>query len=192
MSNQNVSTPLLDGIKENASAAVASGVILIILGILALGSPLVAGLSITLMVGILLMIGGVGQCFVAFKAGAFGKGLFMFVMGLLMVLAGLYMVAMPGEGLMSLTIYLAIYLVVTGMIEVIAAFQARPEDGWGWLLFSAIMTLILGIMLWRQFPLSGVWAIGVLFGVQMITSGWSLVFIGRGVKKVTRAVKSSI
>ena len=192
MSNSNVSTPLLDGIKENASAAVTAGVILLIMGVLALVSPLVAGLSVTIMVGILLMISGVGQCFVAFKAGAFGKGLLMFVMGLLMTLAGLYMVTQPGAGMMSLTLFLVIYLVVTGVVEVIAAFQARPEEGWGWFLFSAIMTLLLGVMLWRQFPLSGIWAIGILFGVKMISSGSSLVFIGRSVKKVTKAVKSSL
>jgi uncharacterized membrane protein HdeD (DUF308 family) len=78
------------------------------------------------------------------------------------------------------------------VIEVMIAFQARPEEGWGWLLFSAIMTLLLGAMLWRQFPLSGVWAVGVLFGVKMISSGLSLVFIGRSVKKITQAVKSSL
>ena len=192
MSNQIVSTPLLDGIKENASVAVTAGVILLIMGVLALASPLVAGLSVTIMVGILLMIGGVGECFLAFKAGAFGKGLLIFVTGLLMALAGLYMVTQPGAGMMSLTMMLVIYLVVTGVIEVMIAFQARPEEGWGWLLFSAIMTLLLGAMLWRQFPLSGVWAVGVLFGVKMIASGWSLVFIGRSVKKITEAVKSSI
>ena len=192
MSNQIVSTPLLDGIKENASVAVTAGVILLIMGVFALVSPFVAGLSVTIMVGILLMIGGVGECFLAFKAGAFGKGLLIFVTGLLMALAGLYMVTQPGAGMMSLTMMLVIYLVVTGVIEVMIAFQARPEEGWGWLLFSAIMTLLLGAMLWQQFPLSGVWAVGVLFGVKMISSGWSLVFIGRSVKKITQAVKSSL
>ena len=192
MSNPDVSTPLLDGIKENASAAVTSGVILLIMGVLALVSPLVAGLSVTIMVGILLLVGGVGECFLAFKAGAFGKGLLMFVVGLLMALAGLYMVTQPGAGMLSLTMMLVIYLVVTGVVELIIAFQARPEEGWGWLLFSAIITLLLGIMLWRQFPLSGVWAIGVLFGVKMISSGSSLVFIGRSVKRVTQAVETSL
>jgi len=192
VSNQNVSTPLLDGIKENASAAVTAGVVLLIMGVLALVSPLVAGLSVTIMVGILLLVGGVGECFLAFKAGAFGKGLLIIVVGLLMALAGLYMVTQPAAGMLSLTMMLVIYLVVTGVVELIIAFQARPEEGRGWLLFSAIITLLLGIMLWRQFPLSGVWAIGVLFGVKMISSGWPLVFIGRTAKKITQAVESSL
>ena len=84
-------SPLLDGIKENVSSAVASGTILIIAGTIALISPLVAGLSITLIVGVMLATGGIGQCMLALKAGAFGRGLLMFIMGLLMTIAGSYM-----------------------------------------------------------------------------------------------------
>ena len=51
-------------------------------------------------------------------------------------------------------------------------------------LFNGIVTLLLGIMLWRQFPLSGVWAVGILFGIKMIFSGWAFVFIGRNVKQI--------
>ena len=191
MSDQIVSTPLLDGIRENASAAVTAGVVLLIAGILSVAAPLAAGLSITIMVGVLLAIGGISECALAFKAGAFGRGLLMFVVGLLMTLAGLYMVMQPAAGLISLTMILVFYLVVTGVFELLIALQVRPADGWGWLMFNAIVTLLLGIMLWRQFPLSGVWAIGVLFGIKMVFSGWALIFIGRNVKQVTEAVKSA-
>lgn len=191
MSDQIVSTPLLDGIRDNASAAVTAGVVLLIAGILSIAAPLAAGLSITIMVGVLLVIGGISECALAFKAGAFGRGLLMFVVGLLMTLAGLYMVMQPAAGLISLTMILVFYLVVTGVFELLIALQVRPADGWGWLMFNAIVTLLLGIMLWRQFPLSGVWAIGVLFGIKMVFSGWALIFIGRNVKQVTEAVKSA-
>ena len=191
MSDQIVSTPLLDGIRENASAAVTAGVVLLIAGILSVAAPLAAGLSITIMVGVLLAIGGISECALAFKAGAFGRGLLMFVVGLLMTLAGLYMVTQPAAGLISLTMILVFYLVVTGVFELLIALQVRPADGWGWLMLNAIVTLLLGIMLWRQFPLSGVWAIGVLFGIKMVFSGWALIFIGRNVKQVTEAVKSA-
>ena len=115
----------------------------------------------------------------------------MFVLGSLMTLTGLYMVVQPAAGLISLTLILVIYLVVTGMFELIIALQVRPQAGWGWLMFNAAVTLLLGVMLWRQFPLSGVWAIGVLFGIKMIFSGWALVFLGRSVKRVADAVESA-
>ena len=52
------------------------------------------------------------------------------------------------------------------------------------MLFNGVITLLLGLMLWRQYPLSGAWAVGVLFGIKMVFSGWALVFIGRSVKQI--------
>lgn len=181
------STPaLIDDIKANAKLAVISGVILIISGLLALMSPLVAGLSLTIMVGVLLIIGGVSQCVLAFKAGAFGRALLMLVVGLLMIAAGVFMMQQPVAGLASITLLLVGYLIAAGICETIVAFQLKPANGWGWVLFNGIITLLLGIMLWRQFPLSGAFAIGILFGIKMIFSGWALVFIGRTVKTVAK------
>ena len=123
--------PLLDGIKENAQFAVTSGVILIIAGMMALMSPLVAGSSSTIVVGVLLVIGGIGQCVLAFKAGAIGRGLLTFIMGLLMTTAGSYVATQPVIGLASLITILVIYLVIAALFELIMAFQIRPADGWG-------------------------------------------------------------
>ena len=191
MLDQTVSTPMLDGIRENASLTVTVGIILLVIGTFALISPFVAGLTISIMVGVLLAIGGVSECVLAFKTGVLGRGLLMFILGSLMTLTGLYMVVQPAAGLISLTLILVIYLVVTGVFELIIALQVRPEAGWGWLMFNAAVTMLLGVMLWRQFPLSGVWAIGVLFGIKMIFSGWALVFLGRSVKRVADAVEPS-
>ena len=184
--------PMLDGTKKNASFAVMSGVVLVIMGTLALLSPLVAGLSITIFVGVLLTIGGIVRCILAFDASAFGRGLLTFVGGILMTIAGLYMMSQPVAGLASITVILVAYLVVAGLLEVVAAFQIRPAEGWGWELFNGIVTLLLGLMLWRQYPLSGAWAVGILFGIKMIFHGWALVFIGRMAKRAARSPKVAI
>ena len=181
---------LIDGIKENAKLAVVSGVILIVAGTFAVMSPLVAGLSITILVGVSLVFGGVGQCFLALKAGAFGRALLTFLVGALMVAAGSFMMTQPVAGLASITLLLVAYLVAAGLGELIMSLQLRPADGWGWMLFNGIITLLLGMMLWRQFPLSGAWAIGVLFGIKMIFSGWALVFIGRSVKQAATSLEA--
>ena len=176
---------LIDAIRSNAGLTVASGVILVIAGLLAILSPFVAGLSITIMVGVLLALSGISQCFLAFRAGAFGRGLMLFVAGLLMAIAGFYMMSQPVSGLAALTLVLMAFLIATGIFEIIVALQLKPADGWGIELFNGVVTLVLGILLWRQFPLSGAWAIGILFGIKMVFSGWALIFIGRGVKKLT-------
>ncbi len=173
---------LLGGIKDNAKLAVTIGIILIIVGLLAIAAPLAAGVSITILVGTLLIIGGVGECFLAFQAGAFGRGLQIFIVGALMAVAGFYMVSQPVAGLATITLFLTAYFIVSGIFEIIASVQIRPASGWGMMLFNGIVTLVLGILLWRQFPLSGAWAVGVLFGIKMIFSGWALVFIGNAVK----------
>ena len=182
---------LVDGIKKNAGLAVVIGVVTLIAGLLAIMSPLVAGVSITILVGAMLAISGVSQCFLAFKAGAFGRGLMVFVVGVLMTIAGVYMMNQPVAGLATLTIILMSYLLATGVLEIIVAVQLKPADGWGLQLFNGIVTLLLGIMLWRQFPLSGAWAIGVLFGIKMIFSGWAFVFIGRSVKKMAKETQTA-
>jgi uncharacterized membrane protein HdeD (DUF308 family) len=182
---------LVDGIKKNAGLTVVIGIITVIAGLLAISSPLVAGVSITILVGAMLAISGVSQCFLAFKAGAFGRGLMVFVVGVLMTIAGVYMMNQPVAGLATLTIILMSYLLATGVLEIIVAVQLKPADGWGLQLFNGIVTLLLGIMLWRQFPLSGAWAIGVLFGIKMIFSGWAFVFIGRSVKKMAKETQTA-
>ena len=182
---------LVDGIKKNAGLAVVIGVVTLIAGLLAIMSPLVAGVSITILVGAMLAISGVSQCFLAFKAGAFGRGLMVFVVGVLMTIAGVYMMNQPVAGLATLTIILMSYLLATGVLEIIVAVQLKPADGWGLQLFNGIVTLLLGIMLWRQFPLSGAWAIGVLFGIKMIFSGWAFVFIGRNVRKMAKETQTT-
>ncbi len=105
--NAAVTSGLLDGIKKNARLAVIMGIIMVICGFLAVGSPLAAGVSVTIFVGIMLAVGGIAQCFLAFQAGAFGKGLLIFLVGALTAVAGFYLFNQPLEGLVSITLLLA-------------------------------------------------------------------------------------
>jgi uncharacterized membrane protein HdeD (DUF308 family) len=175
---------LEDAIRRNAGLTVASGAVLIVAGLLAILSPFVAGLSITVMVGAMLILSGISQCFLAFRAGAFGRALVVFLVGVLLTVAGIHMISQPVSGLAALTLILMAYLLATGILEIVVAFQLRPADGWGLELFNGAVTLLLGILLWRQFPLSGAWAIGILFGIKMVFSGWAFVFIGRAAGKL--------
>ena len=178
---------LAQAIHKNSGLTTATGVVLLIAGFAAVVSPFVAGLSITIMVGVTLAVGGVGQCLVAFKAGAFGRGAIIFLVGLAMLLVGVYMMQQPVSGLAKLTIILMAYLIVTGLAEIAVAFQVRPAPGWGGELAAGVITLVLGIMLWRQFPLSGAWAVGVLFGIKLMMSGWALILITNGAKRIAES-----
>ncbi|GJM10355.1 MAG: hypothetical protein DHS20C11_26310 [Lysobacteraceae bacterium] len=174
--------PIVEALKAHASIVVAVGAIMLILGIFSVAAPMVAGASVAIMVGTLLTIGGVGQCLLAFRAGAFGRGLLVFIVGLLMTVVGINLLTEPLAGMVSLTVILIIYLVASGLLESVMALQMRPHPGWGISLLNGLITLLLGALLWLEFPWSGAWAIGILLGIKLIVSGWALIFVGRNLK----------
>ena len=183
----NIQSELLEGIKQNAGWAIAIGLISAIAGFVALWTPLIAGLSVTVVVGVLLGVTGVSQVIYAFKTGSIGKGLLTFVLGALSAGVGLYMVVRPGAGLLSLTLVLAIYFLASGITEIIGAFKMKGAKGWVWALFSAVASVLLGALIWWQFPLSGDWAVGMLTGIRMMFGGWWLIAIGSGVRSAAKA-----
>jgi uncharacterized membrane protein HdeD (DUF308 family) len=181
---------LFNQVRRNAGIALWVGIVLIVAGFFAVMAPFVAGLSVALMIGVLLLAGGLSQCFLAFRAGALRDGLVVFIVGALMAATGIFLMQQPVAGLAGLTILLLAYLVATGILEIIVALQLRPADGWVPEAVSGAMSLILGLLLWRQFPLSGAWAIGVLFGIKMIFNGWALIFVSRAARAVANDVEA--
>ena len=174
---QEVDQEALGAIKRHAGLGMATGIAIAIAGVLAIFAPFVAGLSVAIAVGVLLIASGVSRLFLAFRLGSFGVGLMVFVLGALSVAIGGYMLARPGMALATLTLVLAVYFFAHGAFEIIWAFRLRPIKGWGWTLFSGVAALALGIMIWRQFPMSGMWAVGTLAGVHMIFGGSSVTSI---------------
>ena len=182
-----VESALLSGLKQHAGLAVTIGFIMIVCGFLAVGAPLAAGLAITIAVGVLLIVAGVAQCVLAFRAGAFGRGLLLFVIGILTTAAGGFLSSQPLAGLAEITMILMIFFVISGVFELFASLQVRPAEGWVWMALNGAVTLLLGMMIWQQFPLSGAWAVGVLFGVRLLLTGWALVAIGGALRRATPA-----
>jgi len=178
-----VDQEMLGTIKRQAGLGMVLGIGIVIAGVLAVLSPLIAGLSVTIAVGLLLIISGASRLYLAFKMGSFGAGLLVFLLGLLMVGAGGYLVSRPDIGLSALTLFLAVYFVADGIIEIIWSFRLRPIKGWGWALFSGIAALVLGIMIWRQFPVSGEWAVGTITGIHMILAGSAIALLSRAARR---------
>jgi uncharacterized membrane protein HdeD (DUF308 family) len=174
--------------KKNAGLLMFLGVLTVIAGILALVVPWASGVGVTLMVGFALIIGGVARLIGAFSAGSFGRGTLAFIGGALTLLAGFLLVARPGIGLATLTLMFGCYLLVDGIFGAVLAFQVKPESGWGWMLFSAAMAVLLGFLLLKGWPLSGVWAIGTLVGINLLFAGSSMISIGSGARKLAKKV----
>jgi len=165
------------------------GIITIILGMAAIAAPAITGLSVVLTVGLLVIVGGILRMFWAFGAGSFGKGVLAFAIGGLTFLCGVALATDPLIASGFLTIILAVFLIADGVAEIVGAFSLSPESGRGWLLVGGIVSIILGTMIWRQFPLSGVWAIGVILGIRLLSMG--MVMVGGGSAMRTLAKDAS-
>ena len=156
------------------------GWVVLISGLLALLSPLLAGAFVTIMVGAVMLIAGVTRVIDAFQGSGFWSGLF----GAVYCIGGLMMITDPLPGLLVLTMMLTIYFLVVGISEIAAAIQMRPVQGWGFLLFSGIVSTLLSLMIWNQWPLSGTWAVGTLVGIQLLFSGMTMITVGSAAKKL--------
>jgi uncharacterized membrane protein HdeD (DUF308 family) len=106
------------------------------------------------------------------------------VIGILTVVSGLLVLGHPLAGLAFLTLLLAAYFLVDGVFTVVEAFQVRPRASWGWTLFSGVASIVLAYLIWREWPLTGAWAIGLLIGLRLLFSGWALIALGTAAKRL--------
>ena len=187
-----VAAPVANMVKKDSTAVMILGVITIVLGVLSMMAPLMAGIAVALSVGFLLILAGIMRTIFAFKCKSWGKGILVFLLGLLTLLVGFYMVSRPGAALVTLTLFLAAYFVVDGIFEIIEAFDLKPIKGWGWMLFGGIVSILLGIMIWRQWPVSGAWAVGILFGIKLVFAGWAMVGIGTAGRSAAGAAEDAV
>ena len=171
--------------RKNARRMIFAGVLSIVAGVLCMARPALGGICVTLVVGFMLIVGGIARVVGVFSADSFGHGLLALLGGALTLLAGLVTVVAPGLGLVTLTLVLAIWLLVDGLAGIVLAFRVRPGHGWGWLLFGSILAALLGCLLLARWPWSGLVAVGLLAGIQLVMSGSVMISIGSAVRRVT-------
>ena len=158
------------------------GIATMILGFLTMLAPVLVGFSLLWILGFLVVAAGLVRMFWAFQTVSLGEGALVFAIGGLTLLCGIVLLANPLLASGVLTIVIAIYLIVDGAAEIGAAFGRPLGSGRGLLLVAGTISILLGIMIWRQFPLSGVWAIGVLLGIKLLFGGMIMVAGGSTVR----------
>lgn len=167
----------METLSKNWGWLLALGILMVILGVLVIGAPGVTGIAVGLLLGWILMIGGIAHGVHAFMAQGWRGFLFELLSGILYLVVGVMLVADPLGGVLALTVLLAVFLVVEGIFKIITALRSRPLNGWIWLLMSGVASVILGGLIWAQWPISGLWAIGLLVGIYLLFSGWSLMML---------------
>ena len=154
------------------------GFAIILLGILALMTPFASGMAITTLLAVLVVAAGLSMTVYAFKAGSFGKGLLQFLFGGITIVCGVAMFATPMMSMLTLTGVLMGYFIVDGVFSIVSGVQLKPQSGWGWVVVSGVASIVLAVLLWRQWPASGAYAIGMLLGIRLIFTGWSIAMLG--------------
>ncbi len=171
-------------IRRVSGWTIIMAVVFILLGMMAVIEPGVAGVALTILVGWLLIFGGVAHLVAALSGGGAGRIIWQVLIGIVYILGGVYFLTHPLLALGTLTLLLAVIILMEAVFELIAYFRAREERGSGWLLVNALITLLLGGLIWLQWPSSSGWAIGTLVGVNLLMTGISRLMFGLAARKV--------
>jgi len=166
------------------------GVLLIVLGMLAVGSPALAAVAVNALIAWLIVLAGVVHLFLAFHAHRAGSLLWKLLVGIAYVFFGVYLIAHPALGVASLTLVLASLFLVEGIFDIVQFFQMRAVAGSGWIVADGMVTLLLGLMIYLQWPSSSGWAIGTLVGVSLIISGITRLMLSLAVGRIAAGLTS--
>jgi uncharacterized membrane protein HdeD (DUF308 family) len=158
-----------------------SGTFLVILGLFAICSSFITTLATIMVYGILLFLGSIFQIVGAIWARRWRGFVVHLLVGVLYLIAGVFMVDHPLQAAVGLTLLVAVCLMAGGIVKMILSLLERFE-GWGWVLLSGVISLSLGVGIWRQWPISGLWVIGLFLGIELVLNGWSWVMLGLAVR----------
>ncbi|MDP2355416.1 MAG: HdeD family acid-resistance protein [Beijerinckiaceae bacterium] len=156
---------------------IALGVVFLILGSLAITFPLLTTMATKVLIGWLFIIGGVAHLVHAFRTRTWGAFFLEALEGVLYLIAGFWLAFFPVSGILTLTIFVAIFVIIQGVMEIAIGLTVRPAPGWGWILFSGVAALIVGGMIISGLPSTAAWTIGVLVGVKLIMEGWAYIIL---------------
>jgi len=176
---------LAQSVREHWVLFLIEGIVLVVLGLLAIIIPPIATIAVTIFLGWLFLISGVVGLVTTFWARHAPGFWWSLVSAVLGIGAGLVLLVSPGSGALSLTLILIVFFVIEGVASVMYALEHRQQltGSWGWMLVSGIIDLFLAAMVFAGLPGSAAWAIGLLVGINMIFGGSALVAMALAARK---------
>jgi uncharacterized membrane protein HdeD (DUF308 family) len=179
-----------DVVRQGSTLSIVWGVLLIILGMVAIGSPFLAAVAVNAAIAWLIVLAGIVHLMLAFRTHGAGSVIWKVLVGLAYMAFGAYVILHPVLGVASLTLILASLFLIEGILNIILFFKMRSLGGSSWVLVDGIITLLLGLMIYMQWPSSSAWAVGVLVGVSMIISGVTRVMLSLSARKAEPEIRS--
>lgn len=172
----------------------AQGVILMVLGVLAIISPQISTLAVDLYVGWMFLLSGLIGLITIFIAPNVSAFLWTFVTAALSFLVGMLLLWHPVAGAVSLTLLLVAFFIVEGIFQMAAAIRHRDAlpDSWGWLLMSGITDLVLAAIIISGWPSTAAWALGLIVGVNLITSGLAITMVAVAGRRILHMAEQAM
>jgi len=167
-----------------SGGSIVWAILLIVFGFLAIALPLGTSLGVVLVVAWLIILSGGFQFIHAFQSQGAGSIAWKLLVAVVYLIAGIYFLTHPLLGLASFTLALAFFFVAEGVVDLIAYFQNRSSEGSGWILFDGIVTLILGILVWRHWPSTSGWVIGTLVGISLLMTGTTRLMLSLAARRL--------
>lgn len=168
------------------------GIALMVLGVIAILSPYVAGWAVVTVVGLILLVAGIGLLLHGYWAEGEFATVVTSILGLITILCAIFVLVNPQSDLHFLTLLLLIFFVADGIWKIITSFRYMSSPGWLWLLGSGALALLLGLFIWRQWPVSGLWGAGMLIGVNLLSTGVALIALARSLKGTIQDVLTGV
>jgi uncharacterized membrane protein HdeD (DUF308 family) len=166
-----------------------TALLFMLLGIAAIGEPLVAGLAVTVLVGSLMIAGGITHIISVVRRDD-GGAVWHVTLGLVYMAGGVYFLSHPLLALAGLTLLLAMLLFVETGIDLVAYSAQKRQPGAVWLLVNACVTALLGTLIAMHWPSLTVWAVGTLVGVNLLTTGFSRLMLGTAARTIAREIRA--
>jgi uncharacterized membrane protein HdeD (DUF308 family) len=170
--------PVVERARRFTGWYIFAAVLFILLGLFAIIEPATAAVGIVLLLGWLLIFGGVAHFVGTFRGGGAKRVAFQILSAVVFVIGGLYLLTHPQMAIGTLTILLAVVILAEGVFDIITYFRLQREHPSGWMLLNGIVALLLGGLIWAQWPSSSAWAIGTLVGVNLLVTGVSRLMFG--------------
>jgi len=178
-----------DSVRVNSGLFLAQGIIMTLLGICAVIWPQISSLAVDVYVGWIFLFSGVVGLAMMFFAPSVGGFLWSLLTGALALFAGVLLLWHPTEGVVSLTLVLVAFFITEGLFQIAAAFSYRSAfpDSWGWMLVSGVIDLVLAGLIIAGWPGSANWALGLIVGINLISSGLAIIMVATATRRVTSA-----
>jgi uncharacterized membrane protein HdeD (DUF308 family) len=179
-----------DTLRKHSTWFIVYGVVLVLLGLFAIAAPGIATLTVTLMVGWLLLIGGGFGLFAVISGGRSAPGFWWNLFtAIVYILAGLAVLTRPVAGVLTLTIILAAYLLAGGVMRLFLAvgYREKIPGAWVWVLISGVVDIVLSLIIMMGLPGTAVWVLGLLVGINLLMMGVSIVMVAMSVRRAAAA-----